>query len=220
LRPRLPLASAVVALVGVVAFAASAAAEPPTSPLRYDGPMSVVTLQVTPRPSVAPAPAASSAGPVGVLAIPGAPPVPTLAPRPQPAAALDVVIKPTPTPKPPPRQASSSGQGRSSTAVRSSGNSLRGKASWYCNNDGSRAQISACHYQYPDTGAFNAYAAAGPRLRAALGSGWRGRVVSVNGVRVKLVDWCQCYQGQSHEKVIDLYLDVFRRTGGDVTIRW
>ena len=78
---------------------------------------------------------------------------------------------------------------------------------------------SPCHNAYPDTGGFDAYAAAGPRLRAALGD-WRGRVVSVDGLRVKLVDWCQCYQGQSNEKLIDLYLDVYRAVGGSVTIRW
>ena len=122
--------------------------------------------------------------------------------------AIGVVVKPTPRPK--------------SDTAGGGGHVLRGKASWYCNSDGSRAQLSACHYRYPDTGGFNAYAAAGPKLRAALGGGekWRNRVVSVDGIRVKLVDWCQCYKGESHEKVIDLYLDVFRRTGGTVTIRW
>ena len=44
--------------------------------------------------------------------------------------------------------------------------------------------------------------------------------MSVDGLRVKLVDWCQCYEGQSNEKVIDLYLDVYRAVGGSVTIRW
>lgn len=44
--------------------------------------------------------------------------------------------------------------------------------------------------------------------------------MSVNGVRVKLVDWCQCYKGQRKEKVIDLYYDVFRVTGSAVEIRW
>ena len=97
---------------------------------------------------------------------------------------------------------------------------LRGAASWYCNSNPSRGPISTCHSAYPDTGAFDAYAAAGPRLRAALGSGWRGRVVSVDGLRVKLVDWCQCYEGQSDEKVIDVYRDVYGVVGGSVTIRW
>jgi hypothetical protein len=73
---------------------------------------------------------------------------------------------------------------------------------------------------HPDTGGFDAYAAAGPRLRNAIGSSWRGRIVTVNGVRVTLVDWCQCYQGQANEKLIDLYRDVFLVTGGSVTIRW
>jgi hypothetical protein len=47
-------------------------------------------------------------------------------------------------------------------------------------------------------------AAAGPRLRAALGSHWRGRIVTVSRgtrhVRVRLTDWCRC----SWSRVIDL----------------
>jgi len=97
---------------------------------------------------------------------------------------------------------------------------LRGPASWYCNRDAGRAAVSPCHSAYVDTGGFDAYAAAGPRLRAAIGSAWRGRVVSVDGLRVKLVDWCQCYEGQANEKVVDLYLDVYRAVGSAVTIRW
>lgn len=92
---------------------------------------------------------------------------------------------------------------------------LSGRASWYC-----RAGSSPCTENHPDSTSFDAYAAAGPKLRAALGSGWRGRIVSVDGIRVKLVDWCQCYQGQSNEKLLDLYYDVFARTGSAVTIRW
>jgi hypothetical protein len=99
--------------------------------------------------------------------------------------------------------------------------SLTGKASWYC-----KAGRSPCMKIHPDTAGFDAYAAAGPRLRAAMCGGnqasncWRGRIVSVNGVRVILADWCQCGWHQSWEKVIDLYHDVFVVTGGQVTIRW
>ena len=92
---------------------------------------------------------------------------------------------------------------------------LRGAASWYC-----RAGVSPCTYTHPDGGGFDAYAAAGPKLRAAIGPGWRGMVISVDGISVKLIDWCQCYQGEPHEKLLDLYYDVYRRTGGSVTIRW
>jgi hypothetical protein len=45
-------------------------------------------------------------------------------------------------------------------------------------------------------------------------------VISVDGLRVKLVDWCQCYAGQANEKLIDLYRDVYGIVGGSVTIRW
>lgn len=71
------------------------------------------------------------------------------------------------------------------------------------------------------------YAAAGPGLRAAIcGSqdctSWRGRTVLVNGYAVKLVDWCQCYWKQSHEKLIDLFWDAWVKTGagGGVKISW
>jgi hypothetical protein len=92
---------------------------------------------------------------------------------------------------------------------------LRGPASWYC-----RAGVSPCTYTHPDGGGFDAYAAAGPKLRAAIGPGWRGSIVYVDGIRVKLIDWCQCYRGEPHEKLLDLYYDVYRRTGTSVTIRW
>jgi len=44
--------------------------------------------------------------------------------------------------------------------------------------------------------------------------------VTVNGVRTKLIDWCQCYKGQPNEKIVDLYHDVYAITGGNVEIRW
>jgi hypothetical protein len=93
--------------------------------------------------------------------------------------------------------------------------SITGLASWFC-----RAGVSPCTANHPDTSGFNAYAAAGPRLRRALGSDWRGSIVYVDGVRVKLIDWCQCYEGRSNEKLLDLYYDVFARVGSSVRIRW
>jgi hypothetical protein len=204
------------ALIALVAFATTATAKPPTSAgsaASFDPvtiPLNGLVAEVV-RPSPAPT-SASAVREDTTLADPGDAPTATRAPRKQPAAKVEVFVKPTPKPKPAKQPAVYSGAGTSRV--------LKGRASWYCNNDGSRAQISACHYQYPDTGAYNAYAAAGPRLRAAIGPNWRGKVVLVDGLRVKLVDWCQCYQGQSHEKVIDLYYDVFLRAGGSVTIRW
>ena len=92
---------------------------------------------------------------------------------------------------------------------------LRGYASYYC-----YAGSSPCTNGYADRGGFDAYAAAGPQLRAALGANWRGSIVYVDGVRVKLIDWCQCYKGEPQEKLLDLYHDVFSLTGSPVTIRW
>jgi hypothetical protein len=67
-------------------------------------------------------------------------------------------------------------------------------------------------------------AAAGPRLREALGRSWRGRTVRVNGVPVKLTD----YMGtRNRAKVIDLDDGLFRRICGPlsrgvcrVTVTW
>jgi len=104
------------------------------------------------------------------------------------------------------------------------GRSISGRASWYCNSDDPSLPYSVCHNAYPDGPGFDAYAAAGPALRAALGSGWRGTVVTVCGrrcVAVKLIDWCKCTGGSvGVEKLIDLYEDVYERTGGNVTISW
>ena len=50
-------------------------------------------------------------------------------------------------------------------------------------------------------------AAVGPRLRAALGSRWRGRLVHVNGIPVRLTDWCACPGG----RIIDLDRRTFAR---------
>jgi hypothetical protein len=144
--------------------------------------------------------------PPAALADPGTPPIPTAARPAQPTVRASVVIKVIPRARP--------------ARYTGGGHVLRGLASWYCNGDGSRGPMSACRVGYPDTSGFDAYAAAGPRLRAAIGSGWRGRVISVDGLRVKLVDWCQCYQGQANEKLIDLYRDVYSVVGGSVTIRW
>ena len=130
-------------------------------------------------------------------------------------AAPDAVVVAVPTPTPTPRPASDGGGGGGSGGSGgSTSRSISGNASWYC-----RAGVSICTVNYPDTSGFDAYAAAGPRLRAALGD-WRGRIVYVDGIRVKLIDWCQCYKGEPKEKLLDLYYDVYLRTGSPVTVRW
>lgn len=81
------------------------------------------------------------------------------------------------------------------------GHALTGTSSWYCSPG-----RSACTSGYSASGA---YAAAGPRLRAALGD-WRGRTVLVtaNGasVEVRLIDFCSCPSGN---RLLDLYAIVF-----------
>lgn len=95
------------------------------------------------------------------------------------------------------------------------GSSVSGKASWYC-----RAGVSACHHSYPPG---SMVAAACGKLRRAMGSDWRGQLVTVktadSQVVVKLVDYCA-----SEDKLIDLYWEPMRRLGGtgvlSVRIYW
>ncbi len=119
------------------------------------------------------------------------------------------IVRAIPPPEPDPVLAPAKQSSKQSTR------SISGRASWYC-----RAGVSPCTYGHPDGPGFDAYAAAGPGLRAAIGSDWRGRVITVDGIKVKLIDWCQCYQGEPHEKLLDLYYDVYKRTGTNVRIRW
>lgn len=121
------------------------------------------------------------------------------------------IIRLVPTPPPPPAGDATAGGGSNASTK----HSISGLASWYC-----RAGISPCTYGYPDGSGFDAFAAAGPALREAIGPDWRGRVITVDGIKVKLIDWCQCYQGEPNEKLLDLYNDVYKRTGTNVHIRW
>lgn len=127
------------------------------------------------------------------------PPPPSLPPREQPRVTAQVA--------PPVNKAPA--------VASATGRSARGKASWYC-----KAGVSVCHYKYP---AGSMVAAACGKLRAAMGSSWRGKVVTVTGngrtVTVKLVDWCG-----STTKLIDLYWEPMRRLGGtgvlSVRVSW
>lgn len=91
------------------------------------------------------------------------------------------------------------------------GRIVAGTASWYC-----LPGVSACTAGYAASGL---YAAAGPALRVGA---WRGRYVMVNGLRVRLIDWCQCPSG----RIIDLYASVFGQLAPlsrgtiTVTVRW
>ena len=93
--------------------------------------------------------------------------------------------------------------------------SIYGKASWYC-----KAGVSICHHRYPPG---SMVAAACYKLRAAMGTTWRGKIVKVTyhsrSVIVKLVDWCG-----SRDKLIDLYWEPMRKLGGSgvlpVKVSW
>lgn len=132
--------------------------------------------------------------------------------------------KPTQTPRPSPRPERTQKPERRSTPKPEvskpsgrAGNSISGKASWYC-----KAGVSICHYAYPPG---SMVAAACGKLRRAMGRGWRGEVVRVTrrdtgrSVTVTLVDWCG-----SETKLIDLYWKPMNLLGGTgvlrVTVRW
>jgi len=195
---------AVAALVvtGTLALAATTATGLEPSPIRPasipDSAFAPVVLDRAAAAPVVPAAPASSPDlrPLGDPQIPSEP-----AERPQPALPDANVI-----------------------VVQVRSHSISGRASWYCNMDNPSVPQSICHNAYPDGPGFDAYAAAGPGLRAAIGPGWRNNVVLVCGrrcVQVKLVDWCKCTGGSvGVVKLIDLYQDVYARTGGNITIRW
>ena len=127
-------------------------------------------------------------------------------------ATTKTIVKATPKPK-------------VQTVIVGTSHSVSGNASWYC-----KAGRSPCRVGYPDTSGSDYYAAAGPALRTAIGgressTAYKGKVVRVCGnecINVKLVDWCQCYYKQPHEKVIDLYWDAWIdvNSGGYVKISW
>ena len=76
---------------------------------------------------------------------------------------------------------------------------------------------------YPVTGTASWYAApvgqaaAGPKLRRALGPHYIGRIVRVctahHCTRVKITTACQCYAGTRHERLVDLSRISFARLG-------
>ena len=89
-----------------------------------------------------------------------------------------------------------------------------------------RAQVSPPYSTISGVSSWYRYvpggAAAGPRLRSALGPDWRGSVVLVDGIPVTLSDWCGCPGG----RVIDLDSRTFSQIAPlskglqEVTIRW
>ena len=144
-----------------------------------------------------------------VVPVPTGPPTtaPTIAPRvPQPTVsptpAATRVIAPRPTPRPSP------------VIVRGH-RAVDGLASWYCS--------PAAPTCVPGYSPGSMVAAACARLRVAMGSEWRGRVVEVSyatrHVTVTLVDECA-----STSKLIDLYWHPMSLLGGtgvlQVTVRW
>ena len=76
---------------------------------------------------------------------------------------------------------------------------IAGQGSWYCSS------TSPCTKGYPS----GLYAAAGPALRAFLGSGWRGSTVTICGkqscIRATLIDSCTC------ARLVDLYSMAFQQ---------
>lgn len=210
MRPARRASAVVLLMILLPMVTVSVTATPPTVPQPIaEMEFKPVTLPVQPRPTLSWDIHAEI-----VDRIQAPPPRPTARPAvPQPAPKAVVVVKKTPA----------SGGG----GVASSGNGrLSGKASYYCS-----AKYPTCARGYP-IGSY--VAAAGPKLRIAMGGGaptyapdpWRGKTVKVcktgtsTCVNVKLVDWCQCYWRQPHEKIIDLYYAPFSVVGGNVTITW
>jgi hypothetical protein len=105
------------------------------------------------------------------------------------AGSPEVIVPPTPRPDRPPKRF------------------VIGRMTWYC-----KSGVSACHRAFPDRmGRHDAFGAAGPSLRRALGPGWRGTAVRVtwrgHSAWLWLIDWCRCPNG----RVVDAYADVFAK---------
>lgn len=149
---------------------------------------------------------------------PGAPETPVPASTPTPRA----VEAPRPTPRPEvttrPHRVVVAPRRSPKKVLPVSGTSISGLASWYC-----QPSRSICTSGYSSSGM---YAAAGPKLRAAIGRSWRGRrIVVCNHTTCRnltLIDWCQCHRGTSIEKVIDLYHAAWTSLEAPtrVVIRW
>jgi len=204
---RAVVAPVVAVSVALVFGATLVAGQVPTDPPGFDPALlTPVQPEGSAGPPAAAVPPDGSAAPVLEEIEDFRPPERTFGARPQPNlnSSVGVIVKPTPRPR-----VATSGSGGGG-----SGRGVSGSASWYC-----RTGVSPCHYQH----AGGMYAAAGPALRVG---DWRGRSVRVcaNGrcVRVRLIDWCQCYG----TRVIDLYSDAFRqlaplsRGTTRVTVSW
>ena len=116
-------------------------------------------------------------------AMPTAGPIPRLARWP-----VEPVERPSP-PTPPAAVEPTGARSEPSLPARS-GHTAKGWATWHA------------------TGRDGMFAAAGPRLRSALGPGWRGNSVQVCAaicIRVTLNDWCRC----SESRIIDLSDEAF-----------
>jgi len=112
---------------------------------------------------------------------------------------------PQPTPSPAQRQKAPA-KPQPKLRAQSTSHSITGQATWYAWRTGQ--------------------AAAGPRLRAALGTNWRGRSVTVcagSCTRILITDWCAC---QPDTRLIDLDVRSFAQLANPsrgvvpVTVSW
>jgi hypothetical protein len=138
---------------------------------------------------------------------------PTASPRASETPTATPAAMPSPSATPRPRPPQITRATHRSTASPRTSHSVSGVATWYCWPNGHPASV--CTHGYPASGA---YAAAGPELRAALGPHYKGKMVWVNGVTVRLVDFCAC--GGNH--VIDVYHSTWITIPNPsrVTVRW
>ena len=152
--------------------------------------IALVWLSLAPRPALQPEPV--------LITVPGtddSPSAVTGARTPVPVSAPGMSA----SPGRPNTDAALGGPDALPTAKPSAGQSLSGVATWYA--------------------ATGLIGAAGPDLRAWLGSSWRGSWITVTvrgptwerAVRIRLSDWCACADRNGVPTLVDLSDDAFRR---------
>lgn len=203
---RVVLAIAIAFLVGWLARGVEAATPPSVQPVAVDWRWQQVApatagLSGAPRIGEAPQGLARTGEPAPRSG--GAPSF--VAPA---AVASSATAKPRPATPSPKRAPSTAASGRHLEATER--HVVAGTASWYC-----KPGRSVCTAGYAASGP---YAAAGPALRVG---NWRGRWVKVNGIRLRLIDFCACPR-----RVIDVYGSQFAKLAPlsrgviPVEVRW